>query len=271
MDAPREIPVDPVQVPPGVADAVHGYAWARDTVGEAGAEVHRLHAPDRPTLYLKHGRGQVAQDVLDEAARLRWLDGRTRVPKVLRLHASADDAWLLMTALPGATAFQHLEDAPPEARRQVVTALAEHLRHLHALPAAECPFNAAHPLRLAQAKRRMDAGGVDVDDFGEAHEGWSAEQVWREMTGLLPLSPDPVVTHGDYSLDNILMQDGRVTGCIDLGRAGVADRHQDLAILWNCLAEFDQPDLQPLWLRAYGVARANRRKLRFHLCLDEFF
>lgn len=58
------------------------------------------------------------------------------------------------------------------------------------------------------------------------------------MQGLLPLASDPVVTHGDYSLDNLLPHEGDVVGCIDAGRVGIADRYQDVAILWNCVGEF---------------------------------
>jgi len=33
-----------------------------------------------------------------------------------------------------------------------------------------------------------------------------------------------VVTHGDLSLDNILLQEGKVVGVIDVARVGIADR-----------------------------------------------
>jgi aminoglycoside phosphotransferase len=64
--------------------------------------------------------------------------------------------------------------------------------------------------------------------------------------------------------------DGRVTGCIDVGRAGAADRYQDLAMLWNCLADFGG-ELQRELFHAYGTGEPDARRLRFHLCLDEFF
>ena len=48
---------------------------------------------------------------------------------------------------------------------------------------------------------RIDEGLVEEDDFDEEREGWTAEQVWEAMQDLLPLAPDPVVTHGDFSLD----------------------------------------------------------------------
>ncbi|MBN8844002.1 MAG: phosphotransferase [Sphingomonadales bacterium] len=82
--------------------------------------------------------------------------------------------------------------------------------------------------------------------------------------------PDPVVTHGDFSLDNVFVRAGSIVGCIEVGRVGITDRYQDLAIIWNCLDEFgDAP--QERFLHQYGIADADQRKLQFHLLLDEFF
>jgi len=265
---PREKISRPLAVPPCMTTLVASRTWARDLVGEAGAAVYRLSGPDEADLYLKHGRGSVAQDITDEMARLHWLSGHISVPDVRHFVAYDDKAWLLTTALPGRTAYQLLKAAPDDAPG-IADALADFLALLHAIPVESCPFNSDHRLRLGLAHERMEAGLVDVDDFDEAHAGWSARQVWDEIGALSRFAPDPVVTHGDYSLDNLLFEGGAVTGCIDVGRAGIADRWQDIAILWNCLAEFG-PALQQRLLTAYGVERDDA-KLRFHLALDEFF
>lgn len=266
----RESACAPIAVPAGLAGDVAGYRWARDRVGESGGVIHRLHGKaDAPDLFLKHGDGGVAGDIVDEMARLRWLTGRIAVPALVRCEVSADAAWLLTTALPGRTAWQIL-DAEPERGGEIVDALADFLRSLHAIPADHCPFDSGLVVRLSAARIRIDAGLVDADDFDDARQGWSADQVWGAMQPLLPLTPDPVVTHGDFSLDNLLIDDGRVVGCIDLGRVGVADRYQDLAILGNCLDEFDDSLTQRLFAR-YGIAQPDRRKIDFHLMLDELF
>lgn len=265
----RERPVAPPALPVTIGELVEGHCWARDLVGEAGCAVYRLHRPGGPDLYLKHGRGPFADDVVDEMVRLRWLAGQAAVPAVRHFAIDADDAWLLTTALPGRTAYQVLEGDPANGPA-VVDALADFLRRLHALPVERCPFNSDHRLRLAMARDRMDAGLVDTDDFDEARRGWSTGQLWDELMALLPIAADRVVTHGDFSLDNILIVDGRVAGCIDVGRAGLADRYQDLAILWNCLGEFGAA-LQDRLFAGYGIGHPDARRLRFHLALDECF
>lgn len=259
----------PVAVPEHVRSEAAGYAWTPATDGESGGAVFRLTALGRPTLFLKGGAGRVADAIADEAARLEWLAGRLPVPAIRHFVRTGGEAHLLTTAVAGRSAHDHLV-AHPERRAETVTALARFLRAIHALPVADCPFHAGHGLRMAQARRNLEAGLVRVEDFDEEHAGWTAERVWAEMAGLLPLAFDRVVTHGDFSLDNVLVEDGRVTGCIDVGRLGAADPYQDLSILWRDLGEFGEAAQRELW-RAYGIAAPDERKLRFHLCLDEFF
>ncbi|SFS11673.1 APH(3')-I family aminoglycoside O-phosphotransferase [Sphingomonas jatrophae] len=270
MDPDREQACAAISVPASLSPAVLGYEWARDSVGESGGAVYRLHGRSGvPDLFLKHGRGSVASDITDEMVRLRWLAKHVPAPAVEGFVATQDEAWLLMKALPGQTAYQLLE-AHPDARVGIVDALAAFLRGLHAIPLSACPFTSDHAYRLAQARERIDAGLIDEHDFDDEREGWTAEQVWDAMQRLLPMQFDPVVTHGDFSLDNILLLGGDVIGCIDAGRVGVADRYQDLAILWRDLGQFDQA-LQDRLLVQYGIAGADAGKLQFHLLLDELF
>ncbi|HHF3872261.1 TPA: APH(3')-I family aminoglycoside O-phosphotransferase [Haemophilus influenzae] len=249
---------------------LYGYRWARDNVGQSGATIYRLYGkPNAPELFLKHGKGSVANDVTDEMVRLNWLTAFMPLPTIKHFIRTPDDAWLLTTAIPGKTAFQVLEEYP-DSGENIVDALAVFLRRLHSIPVCNCPFNSDRVFRLAQAQSRMNNGLVDASDFDDERNGWPVEQVWKEMHKLLPFSPDSVVTHGDFSLDNLIFDEGKLIGCIDVGRVGIADRYQDLAILWNCLGEVS-PSLQKRLFQKYGIDNPDMNKLQFHLMLDEFF
>jgi aminoglycoside phosphotransferase len=73
-----------------------------------------------------------------------------------------------------------------------------------------------------------------------------------------------------YRKGQVLHSVFAAAGCIDVGRVGIADRYQDLAILWNCLGEFS-PSLQKRLFQKYGIDNPDMNKLQFHLMLDEFF
>jgi aminoglycoside 3'-phosphotransferase-1 len=248
-----------------LAARLAGRCWARNLVGEAGASVYRVHGNGAPQFYLKHGEGGAAAAVEDEVRRLRWVSStRWPVPHVEHFERSVGQAWLLTSVVPGLTAGEWLTLRPDQAGR-IALALGSALKQLHAVPVASCPFGADH------RERRLDAGLIDESDFDEARRGWSAHAVWQAMQRLLPLDVDPVVCHGDYSLDNILLDDEfRVTGVIDLARLGVSDRYQDLAVMWNCLEELGHA-VQRQFLEGYGINLPDERKLHFFLCLDECF
>ena len=304
-DDVRERSVPPVDVPLSVTPWVEGRHWSRNLVGEAGGSVYRLSRPDVQAdamrgvapgdLYLKHGMGPVSTDVFAEAARLQWLAAYVPVPAVRLLFATGQggglpqhaeqrprrddrETWLLMDALPGRTAYEILDASAdaPAVQAAVVDALVAFVQRVHAIPAVSCPFISDHHRRLLHARERLEAGVVDEDDFGAQHDGWTAHDVWNAMVALFPLDVDVVVTHGDFSLDNVVLTERHagngfeVVGCLDVGRLGVADRYQDLAILHDCLSEFGDA-LQARVFTEYGIIVVDDAKLRFHLALDEFF
>lgn len=264
----REVAAAAVAVPAGLAGAVTGRSWFRDQVGESGCAVYRLAEHGKNDLYLKMADGETLGDLVDEMVRLRWLSACLPVPPLHGFGLESGGGWMLTGRLAGQTAYQALQ-ANPAAAPALAVSLARFLRRLHAVPVERCPFNADHALRLASAEARMAAGLVDEDDFDESRQGMSARALWHEMLGALPDRFERVVTHGDFSLDNLFVVDGEVTGCIDLGRVGIADPWQDLAILWHSLSEFGE-DAAAAMLAAYGVM-PDPARLDFHLRLDEFF
>ncbi|WP_231512451.1 APH(3') family aminoglycoside O-phosphotransferase [Paucibacter sp. KBW04] len=268
----REQVCEAPALPPSLAQRLRHWQWRRNRVGQAGAAVYRLHkpAPNQQDLYLKQGRGEVAEALFDEAARLRWLGQALPTNQLLGFEWDGEEAWLLSAAVPGRSAYECLRQRPEQAA-EIAQALGAFLARLHALPIEACAFNAQLPIRLAQARRRLEAGLVDAQDFDADRAGQTAEQVWLQLQALLPMQTELVLTHGDYSLDNILLDEaGEVSGVIDLGRLGVADRYQDLAIAWNCLQEFGSA-AQQAFVSAYGIPSPDPHKIALHLCLDEFF
>lgn len=208
-------------------------------------------------------------DLVDEYVGLEWLAGRAPVPQVRAFLRLDEGAWLLTTAVSGRTAEQ-LFDEQPRDGRSLTRVLAEFMRRMHAIPTVDCPFDAGLEMRMAAARRNVAAGLVDEDDFDPEREGWTAGQVLEALKAELPLPLERLVTHGDFSLGNLLIENGEVSGCIDVGRVGVADPYQDLAILWNCLRDYGDEVADELW-PSYGLDKPDERRLRTHLLLDELF
>ena len=63
----------------------------------------------------------------------------------------------------------------------------------------------------------------------------AATAAWEEALQTPPWSGAPVWLHGDLLAGNLLFQNGRLTGVIDWGCAGVGDPACDLIVAWNLL------------------------------------
>jgi kanamycin kinase len=69
-------------------------------------------------------------------------------------------------------------------------------------------------------------------------------------------------------LPNVLIDDGAVTGYLDLGELGVADRWWDLAVAtWSC-DWYVGPGWQDLFLDTYGIERDDDKIEFYRLLYD---
>ncbi len=81
---------------------------------------------------------------------------------------------------------------------------------------------------------------------------------------------DPVVTHGDACLPNLMLHGDAFAGFVDCGRLGLADRHQDLALACRSIRHNLGEACVGQFLAAYGAAHDPAR-LSFYQLLDELF
>jgi aminoglycoside phosphotransferase len=189
------------------------------------------------------------------------------VPEVIGFAGDDLSHHLLISEMPGPTAA---DPRDRDAIAGLVENLAEGLRMVHAVPAADCPFDHRIAAEIERARERMERGLVDEEDFDEEHRGRSARSLFEELTARIP-EEDPVFTHGDYCLPNVIVAGGGISGFIDLGRAGIGDRYRDLALAARSLAFNFGEQWVPLLFDAYGIARPDPGRLAFHRLLDEFF
>jgi aminoglycoside 3'-phosphotransferase-2 len=245
-----------VWVPPELRDEVAGFTFERVALGEV-AETHRLTGRGA-VRYLK-----VADDLERERLRLGWAADRLPVPRVIAFASDAGRDYLLVDGLAGTPV--ELADVPVSDR---VAHLARAMRAVHDVPVTSCPFDGRIAERLAQAETNVRAGRVDESDFDAERVGRSAASVLDELRAWPRFAEDLVVTHGDFTLANILVEP---TGIVDLGRLGVADRYQDIALVLRDI----ESDYGPQWVDVfgdeYGLASLDESKRQFFCLLDELF
>lgn len=256
-------------LPPDLHALIADDAWQEVWIGWTATRVFRLASP-HGARYLKIA--EPPADLTPEKQRLDWLRGRLPVPQVLHF---ADDLaaarqYLLLTALPGLPSF---DDYFQDRRAHVIAQVAAGLRQIHATPLDDCPFDSQVAALIKRARVRVFEGRVDADRFAAPYQGRPPHSLLDEVIATRPAEEDFVFAHGDYCLPNVLIdpEHAALTGFVDWGDAGIADRYLDLALCARSITyNFGAAWVAPFWA-AYGVGEIDHAKVTFFQLLDELF
>lgn len=257
-------------IPPGLEALIEEYAVQPVTIGCSSASVFYLQAPNKPNLYLKIIPQNSEETFRPEVERLEWLKDQLPVPQVLYYRQTDAGEYLLLSEIAGLMACDESFNEKPA---RLVKLLAEGLKRLHSLDISQCPFDGRIDSQLEAARQRIQAGLVDETDFDEKRRGLSATALFEELLRTRPGSEDVVFSHGDYCLPNVILDPSgpELNGFIDLGRSGLADRYQDLALAARSLEFNCGPEFVPALFEEYSLKEVDWAKIEFFQLLDEFF
>ncbi|MEM8875224.1 MAG: APH(3') family aminoglycoside O-phosphotransferase [Planctomycetota bacterium] len=264
----------PSHVPDSIRTQL-GVGEGRLFVGNcSGASVFDVESPDVGRCFLKVQHETPAVSLEDEVRRLRWLAGKLPVPEVVAFEQHQNGAgpcgYLVTRAVHGKPTHELIRDEPFKVAKQ----MAEAARLLHELPLDDCPFDETLERRLAIAERNVANNRIDAKQLSKDEK--PADRLKR-LTKKQP-EEDLVFTHGDLALPNVLVDFNGLAGVLDVGLAGIADRHRDLALVVKSLrynlahigagvwAQYRTVETFYQW---YGKDRVNKKKLKFYADLDE--
>ena len=168
---------------------------------------------------------------------MEWMAQRLPAPRILDFVVSDDKSYLLMSRIPGKMSCDEVFLENPE---PMVKLLAEGLKMLWRTDITGCPRERTILDDLARARQKVSEGRVDPEVFAAEADGFdSPESLLAWLETHVP-EYDPVVCHGDYCMPNILLENGAVSGFIDLAHAGISDRCSDIYdCFWSLTANFN--------------------------------
>ncbi|MGR3805973.1 aminoglycoside phosphotransferase family protein [Marinibacterium profundimaris] len=161
-----------------------------------------------------------------------------RVPKPLALADPSEDypcPWMVLDWLPGDT----MAARPPEDTETAALGLGRFVRALADLPGGTGPIagsanhNRGVPLDVLDATTRRAIGDI-ARDYPVAE----LSAIWDDALAAPRWTGAPGWVHGDLSPNNLLVQEGRLSGVIDFGLMARGDPAVDLGPAW---ALFDGP------------------------------
>ncbi|MCM1568540.1 MAG: aminoglycoside 3'-phosphotransferase [Roseburia sp.] len=258
--------------PAQIGKIVSGEPYQVDSIGMSGSKV--LIFSDKVLKVQDYNR-----DSENEYRMLTWLQGKLPVPEVIACGVMDKRLYLLMSKCSGEMACERKYMEQPE---KLAGLLAEGLKRLWEVDISDCPVDARLQNKLARAAYYVEKGLVDMDyvepeTFGE--NGFKGpEELLQWLRDNRP-KEEPVLSHGDFCLPNVFLSDGRVTGYLDLGGAGVADKWCDIALCYRSLSHnysgkygrqaYSGFDGQLLF-RELGI-EPDWEKIRYYILLDELF
>ena len=162
--------------------------------------------------------------------------------------------WLLTERVAGedCTYAEYLDDP-----RRLCDTIATLLRELHELKIADCPIE--HTSKYLETVDRNYKNGAFDSDF------WSgtAEEAYKIVCEHKHLFKTDTLLHGDYCLPNIMLDNWKFSGFIDLGNGGIGDRHVDIFWgVWTLNFNLKTDKYRERFLDAYGRDKIDAEMLR---------
>jgi len=190
--------------------------------GGASKEAWAVHTADGRELMLRRaGGGVIHLDTLSLRQEFDVLVAArhvgVRVPEPIAYLGDLDGREaFVMELVHGEAIGRRIVKAPPPG---LDLQMAEELAKIHSIPPAKLPFLPSHDLW-----NRLYA---ELDSVDEPHPAVELGIAWcRER---LPLERPHVVTHGDFRLGNLMVNDAGIAAVLDWEFAHVSDPAEDLA------------------------------------------
>ncbi len=164
----------------------------------------------------------------------------------------------------------------------LVELLADTLHKLWAVDISECPCKWTLQRRLELAEENVINNLVNIEDAQPDTFGPNAfrdpEQLLQWLKENQPEQGE-CLSHGDFCLPNIYLSDDSVTGLIDLGKTGMADPWQDIALCCRSLdnnykGKYGKIKIEgfeeTMLFDALGI-QPDPERIRYYILLDELF
>ena len=185
---------------------------------------------------------------------------------VLLYQTAGGRDYTITEKVPGEDCTHYMDD--PE---RLCDTIAINLRMLHDQPFAECPIQDRITGYIRSVLNGYAGGKYEHDLFEGLWEFSSDQAAWEAAREGMSSLERNVLMHGDYCLPNIMLDDWKLSGFIDLINGGVCDRHIDVLWgIWTLKYNLGTGQYTDRFIDAYGQDAINKEKLRCIAAMEMF-
>lgn len=256
--------MDKDMFPDVIYEYIKNMVLIKDEIGCSNATIFCFKDHEKE-LYLKIEKKN--EEFEREQKCLDWLKTRLPVPNIVARYNYNGYDYLLMTKAVGEMACTDKFLKNPEG---LVMILAEGIKQLQNVDISNCPFDCTIDYKLTKARERIENNLIDMSDWEENSQFDSPEELYEFLVKNKP-NEELVFSHGDYCLPNLFIENGVISGFIDLGRSGIADKWQDIALCKRSLEHNYRSSIYSELLFKYLDVKPDYEKIQYYILLDELF
>ena len=249
--------------PSGIPEELLSYLCGAPLYDSSSSpEARVLYTPRDGGLYLKRApKGALTKEA--EMTRYFYNKGLSAEPLA---YLSESEDFLLTRAARGEDATTPCYLAEP---KRLAALLGEVLYTLHTTTFEDCPIPNRTYDYFDAVREGYRIGRIDLSFAPRGVK--TAEEAYARALEAAPALTSRVLLHGDYCLPNILLDGWRHSAFIDLGAAGVGDRHIDLFWgAWTLNFNLGTDEYRDTFFSAYGREHINTELLDAIGCAECF-
>ena len=261
-----------IKLPRSIEACLKEKAYVVDDVGMSGSAV-RVY--DDVVLKIQ----PLSTETDNEYKLLKFFAERNLAPQVIAREVVDGVDFMLMEKCRGAMLCDSELLRNPRKIAEIASGV---LHNLWNIDVQSCPVDMTLSNKLSLAEYNVthnlvDLNNVDPTTFGRNGRFANPERLLAWLKDNQPRE-DLSVTHGDFCLPNVFF-DGIRAKIIDVGRGGIADKYQDVALLYRslrdnlrgcyggeCFGELDDK----IFFSALGIT-PDLDKIDYYILLDELF
>lgn len=187
-----------------------------------------------------------------------WLQGKLPVPQIIAADLVDGVRYLLMSRIAG----RYLcDDTVLADQHRLAELCAEGLKRLWAVDISGCPTRRVLDDKFSEIEEGLRGGWITAEQAGQPDtygpKGFPSPAALFDWLVAHRPEEELVLSHGDYCLPNLFTDERGLTGFIDIGLSGVADKWVDIDKgLWS------------MWANTTGVFGGKQRLFNRQLLFD---
>lgn len=255
------------KLPDELLKFLEDFTLTKNRIGCSKSDIFHVQNNQGIGYYLKIMQPEIGRSLEAEKQALIFLERKIPVPKVIFFSKFQGREFLMTSEIKGDVSMIAETD---EDKLRNIKILAQGLRLIHSIDISNCSLQKPLNYLLHTAELRLKEGLVKNKEFDKRWSNRDPENLLNQIKNVKIHQIELVFTHGDYCLPNIIIDNGELSGFIDLAYAGVNDRYFDLAaVIWSIGFNFGETWIQP-FLEEYGIQNIDWDRVRFYQMLNEF-